>query len=67
MNDASTQHDHGGDAGADEPDVGQTSTEDLGQSADDQDEAQHRSGAPDDDIAAGHLGEVGGPEWSRRD
>ncbi|GAA0631579.1 hypothetical protein GCM10009547_39270 [Sporichthya brevicatena] len=56
--------DHGGDAGADVPDVGQTSREDLpdtsqATTADDHD------GVRDDDIAAGHIGEPGGPSWAR--
>ena len=68
MSEGSTEHGHGGDAGVDEPDVGQTSTEDLGQdAAGTDDEAEQGSGARDDDLASGHLGEPGGPTWARRD
>ncbi len=55
-----TQHGHGGDAGTDEPEVGQTSAEDLEQDA-------KGSGARDDDMASGHLGEPGGPAWARNE
>lgn len=62
MSDATdpTQHGHGGDAGTDEPDVGQTSAEDLEQDA-------QGSAARDDDMASGHIGEPGGPAWARTD
>ena len=65
MSDATdpTQHGHGGDAGTDEPDVGQTSAEDLEQ---DEQDAQG-SAARDDDMASGHIGEPGGPAWARTD
>ncbi len=62
MSDATdpTQHGHGGDGGIDEPEVGQTSAEDLDQDA-------QGSAARDDDMASGHIGEPGGPAWARTD
>lgn len=61
MSDATdpTQTGHGGDAGTDEPDVGQTNEEDLRDAK--------GSAARDDDMASGHIGEPGGPAWSRTD
>lgn len=61
---------HDGDAGSDEPDVGQTATEDLpdtgeGLEMGEQSAEENASGARDDDMASGHLGEPGGPEWAR--
>jgi hypothetical protein len=60
------------DAGVDEPDVGQTSREDLGQTATGTGENGARDpaakpaggtggGPRDDDIDSGHIGEPGGP------
>lgn len=63
MNSQTGRGDHGGDAGDDVPDVGQTSREDLGQSTDD---ATGERGPQDDDISSGHLGEPGGPEWAQQ-
>ncbi len=69
MSDDATTTPHGGDAGADEPDVGQTSTEDLpaGEGLDMGEDraAEQGSAARDDDMASGHLGEPGGPAWAR--
>ena len=69
MNDSDTSSGHGGDAGTDEPDVGQTSTEDLPTTDNGLDmgeeSAANASGARDDDMASGHIGEPGGPEWAR--
>ncbi|HUR74678.1 MAG TPA: hypothetical protein VMZ00_10405 [Sporichthya sp.] len=68
MTNDSSEQGHGGDAGTDEPDVGQTSTEDLGQDdPGDPDEVQANPEPRDDDIASGHLGEPAGPGWSRPD
>ena len=64
MNEAIGRDDHGGDAGVDVPDVGQTSREDLGQDADGG-AADEGGKLQDDDIASGHLGEPGGPDWAK--
>lgn len=63
---------HGGDAGVDEPDVGQTSTEDLPDTGEGlamgEDSVDENAGAArDDDMASGHLGEPGGPAFARTD
>lgn len=66
MGDDAATTGHDGDAGTDEPDVGQTSTEDLPVTGEESGaDAENTSETRDDDIAAGHLGEPGGPAWAR--
>lgn len=64
MNEQTGRNDHDGDAGVDVPDVGQSSREDLGQDGGGAGGAEGGK-LQDDDIASGHLGEPGGPDWAK--